>query len=259
MKKVALITGASSGLGEEFARLHAQDGDNLVLVARSEDKLTALKRELEEKHGIEVLVIAKDLSKENSGKEVYEQLQRASIQVEYLLNNAGFGHLGAFAENEWAKEETMINLNVRSLTEMTKLFLPQMLARKSGRILNVSSTAAFQPGPLMAVYYASKHYVQAFSQALEEEVRGTGVSVTTLCPGATETGFQKNADMENSKLFKGKKLPTAKEVAEFGYKRMKQGKGVVIHGTMNSIMARFASLLPSRLTAKIAMKMQAPE
>ncbi|MEQ8474173.1 MAG: SDR family oxidoreductase [Marinoscillum sp.] len=256
MKNVALITGASSGIGLELAKTHATHRGDLILVARSTTKLERLKKDLEYLHGIKVLCIPKDLSIPDSAQEVYDQVAQQEIQVDYLINNAGFGDFGLYHETSWEKEEMMINLNILALTQLTKLFGTDMVSRGTGKIMNVSSTAAFQPGPLMAVYYATKHYVQAYSEALYEEWKAFGVSVTALCPGATQSGFSEAADMENSKLFKGKKLPTAKEVAEFGYKAMMKGEMTAIHGAMNSMMAQSAKFAPKKLVLKMVRKIQ---
>jgi short-subunit dehydrogenase len=255
MKKTALITGASSGIGLELAKIHALKGDNLVLVARSTGKLEELKNELEPKHGISVYIIGKDLSKLNSAAEVYEELKGQNIAIDYLINNAGFGDSGFFFDSNWEKQEQMINLNITSLTHFTRLFLKDMVERKNGKILNIASTAAFQPGPTMSVYCATKSYVLSFSEAINNEVKDFGVTVTALCPGATTSGFQAAASLEGSNLFEGKKLPTSAEVAKFGYKAMMKGKSVAIHGTMNSIMAASVRFTPRWLIVKIARMM----
>lgn len=254
--KTALITGASNGIGLELAKVHASKGDHLVLVARSKSKLEALKTELENQFKIKVLIIEKDLSAPNAAKEVYEQTSKANIQIDYLINNAGFGDFGMFYETDWNKESEMIQLNITTLTHFTKLYLQDMVKRKSGKIMNVASTAAFQSGPTMAVYYATKAYVLSFSEAIDNEVRDKGVTVTTLCPGATESGFQAAAAMEESALVKGKKLPTSKEVAEYGYKAMMQGKTVAIHGFMNAVMANAVRFLPRAMVVKTTRKIQ---
>lgn len=256
MKNVALITGASSGIGLEIARHHAALEQDLILVARSTTKLIEIKKELEQKHGIKVYNIPKDLSIPDAAIEVFEEINENGLQVDYLINNAGFGDFGFFHEADWDKQEMMINLNMLTLTHLTHLFLPQMVARKSGKILNVASTAAFQPGPLMAVYYATKHYVLAFSEAIANELAETGVTVTTLCPGPTESGFQSAASIEDSKLVKGKKLPTSKEVAIYGYKSMMRGRRVAIPGSMNKIMATSIRFTPRNLVTTIVRKMQ---
>ena len=254
MENTALITGASNGIGLELAKIFASKGSNLVLVARSKSKLDDLKSELESKYKVNVLVIAKDLSAANSAQEVYEATTQKGIQIEYLINNAGFGDFGMFAETDWTKELQMINLNITTLTQFTKLYLQNMLKRSSGRIMNVASTAAFQSGPTMAIYCATKAYVLSFSEAISNEVSDKGVTVTALCPGATESGFQAAAAMDESELFKGKKLPTSKEVAEYGYQSMMKGKTVAIHGMMNYIMANSVRFTPRALVLKITRK-----
>lgn len=256
MKNTALITGASNGIGLELAKVHASKGGDLVLVARNKTKLDELKAELESQFKVSVYTIGKDLSANNSAQEVYDETTKQNIQIDYLINNAGFGDFGMFAETEWSKELQMINLNITTLTQFTKLYLQDMVKRKSGKIMNVASTAAFQSGPTMAVYYATKAYVLSFSEAVDNEVSGKGVTVTTLCPGPTESGFQAAAAMEESNLVKGKKLPTAKEVAEYGYSSMMKGKTVAIHGMMNWIMANSVRFTPRALVVKLTRKIQ---
>jgi uncharacterized protein len=252
----ALITGASLGIGLEFAKTFAAAKNNLVLVARSEDKLKALADELQKTFGITVKIIAADLSNMEEVQKVYNTCKTENIFIDYLVNNAGIGIFDLFADSDWNKTEQMIDLNIKSLTKMCRLFIPDMITRKSGKILNVASTAAFQPGPTMAVYYASKSYVLLFSEALYNELQGTGVHITCLCPGATQSGFFKAAAMEESNLIKGKKLPSSKEVAEFGYKAMMKNKMTVIHGLMNSIMATSIRFTPRKLVLKIVRKIQ---
>ena len=256
MKNTALITGASNGIGLELAKVHASKGGDLVLVARNKTKLDELKAELESQFKVSVYTIGKDLSANNSAQEVYDETTKQNIQIDYLINNAGFGDFGMFAETEWNKELQMINLNITTLTQFTKLYLQDMVKRRSGKIMNVASTAAFQSGPTMAVYYATKSYVLHFSEAVDNEVRDKGVTVTTLCPGPTESGFQAAAAMEESNLVKGKKLPTAKEVAEYGYLSMMKGKTVAIHGMMNWIMANSVRFTPRALVVKLTRKIQ---
>lgn len=252
MKKTALITGASSGLGTEFARIHASKGGNLVLVARSKDKMEALKAELQNEYNVSVYVIAKDLSEQSAPKAIFDELTDKNIRIDYLINNAGFGDFGDFVESDWEKQLQMINLNITALTYLTRLFLPGMVVNKYGRILNVASTAAFQPGPTMSVYFATKAFVLSFSEAIANELDGTGVRVTALCPGATETGFKDAASLDSSNLFKGNGIASAKEVAEFGYKSMKSGKTVVVHGFMNSLMAQSVRFAPRKMVVAIA-------
>jgi uncharacterized protein len=252
----ALITGASNGIGLELAKIHASKGDNLVLVARNKSKLDELKAELENQYKVNVYTIGKDLSAPNAAQDVYDETNRQKIQIDYLINNAGFGDFGMFVETDWNKELQMINLNITTLTQFTKLYLQDMVKRKGGKIMNVASTAAFQSGPTMAVYYATKAYVLSFSEAVDNEVSEHGVTVTALCPGATESGFQAAAAMEESALVKGRKLPTSKEVAEYGYKAMMKGKTVAIHGLMNYLMANSVRFTPRALVVKITRKIQ---
>lgn len=252
LKKTALITGASGGLGAEFARIHAFNGGDLVLIARNQAKLDELKVELEKQYGVSIYVIAKDLSEQSAPKEVFEELQAKKIRIDYLINNAGFGDFGLFAECSWERQLEMINLNVIALTYLTRLFLPGMVQQKSGKILNVASTAAFQPGPTMSVYFASKAFVLSFSEAIANELQGTGITVTALCPGATETGFKNAADLGKSNLFKGGGIANASDVAKFGYKAMMKGKRVVVHGFMNRLMAQSVRFVPRNIVTAIA-------
>ncbi len=252
----ALITGASLGIGLEFAKTFAAAKNNLVLVARSEAKLKILADELQTTFGISVKIIARDLSKMDEVQKVYDTCKAENIAIDYLVNNAGIGVFDFFVDSDWDKTQQMINLNITSLTKMCRLFIPDMVARKSGKILNVASTAAFQPGPTMAVYYASKSYVLSFSEALYNELQGTGVSVTCLCPGATQSSFFEAAAMHESNLVKGKKLPTSKDVAAFGYNAMMKNKMTVIHGWMNAIMATSIRFTPRKLVLKIVRKIQ---
>jgi short-subunit dehydrogenase len=252
----ALITGASNGIGLELAKIHASKGGDLVLVARNKSRLDELKAELEKQYKVKVYTIGKDLSAHNSAQEVYDETKKQNIQIDYLINNAGFGDFGMFVETDWNKELQMINLNITTLTQFTKLYLKDMVGRRNGKIMNVASTAAFQSGPTMAVYYATKAYVLSFSEAISNEVGDKGVTVTTLCPGATASGFQAAAAMEESALVKGKKLPTAIEVAEYGYKAMMNGKVVAIHGLINYIMANSVRFLPRAIVVKVTRKVQ---
>lgn len=256
MKKTALVTGASGGIGRELALVHARAGGNLVLVARSEERLSTLQEEVGREYGVEATTFVKDLTRPESAEEIYRHLIEQGTEVDILINNAGFGGFGFFHETDWDKEAQMIDLNVRSLTHLTKLFLPAMIVRGGGRVLNIASTAAFVPGPLMAVYYATKHYVLSFSEAIANEVAGTGVTVTALCPGPTASGFQAGADIEESKLVKGKKLPGAKEVAEYGYKAMTKGKRVAVHGLGNRLQLFSIRFTPRRLAAAIVRRLQ---
>jgi hypothetical protein len=255
MSKTALITGASNGIGYELAKIHAENGDNLVLVARSKDKLDELKRSLEEKHGVKVYTIEKDLSIPGAASDVFDELKWQSIKVDYLVNNAGFGDIGFFAESDWNKQEKMINLNVIALTHLTWLFLPGMMERRHGKIMNVASTASFLPGPTMSVYFATKAFALSFSEAVNNEVCDKGVTFTALCPGSTESGFHVTA-LGESKVVKERKLPSSRKVAEYGYKAMMKGKAVAIPGLKNSIMAASVRFISRSLAVKTARKIQ---
>lgn len=251
----ALITGASSGIGLELAKLFAADGHDLILVARSKDALEKLAQELTGKHKVKARVLSVDLSLSSAANEIYEQL--SGVEVEFLINNAGFGIFGMVAETKESNLLEMMQVNIVALTQLTRLFLPDMIKRKRGRILNVASTAAFQPGPLMAVYYASKAYVLSFSEALANETKGSGVTVTALCPGPTLTGFQKRAHMEDSNLVSGN-LPVmdAAGVARVGYRAMMKGKTLVIPGMTNRLLAFSVRLGPRKLVTAIARHLQ---
>ena len=255
MKNTALITGSSNGIGLELAKVHASKGGDLVLVARNKSKLDELKTELEKQFKVSVYTIGKDLSVTNAAQEIYDETNKQNIQVDYLINNAGFGDFGMFVETNWNKELQMINLNITTLTHFTKLYLQDMVKRRSGKIMNVASTAAFQSGPTMAVYCATKAYVLSFTEAVSNEVSDKGITITALCPGATETGFQAAGGMEESELFKGKKLPTAKEVADYGYTSMIKGKRVAIHGIMNYIMSNSIRFIPRAMVLKVSRKL----
>ncbi len=252
MKQTALITGASSGIGLDLAHLFAADGHDVVLVARSEGKLRELAKELEAKHGIQATVIAADLAKPDAPQQIFV----IAPQIDVLVNNAGFGTSGKFAETELRAELEMIQVNVTALTHLTKLFLPQMLERKRGRILNLASTASFQPGPLMAVYYATKAYVLSFSEAIAEELSGTGVTVTALCPGPTATGFQKTADLGSEALLKVMKPVSSMEVARAGYNAMMRGRRVVIPGVKNKIGVQSIRVTPRVVVTKVVRALQ---
>ena len=240
-KAVALITGASSGIGRELAKIFSEKGYDLILVARDQAGLESLAKELSNSKS---LIVPMDLSTDTAAQELFDKVKKQSWDVEVLVNNAGFGDFGFFHETKWEKESMMINLNVKTLTSLTKLFGKEMVKRRSGKILNLASTASFQPGPLMAVYYATKHFVLAFSEAIANEWREYNIVVTALCPGATQSNFQAASAMEQSKLVRNKKLPTAKQVAEFGYQALMQGKTVAVHGLRNRVLALSVRFFP---------------
>lgn len=247
--KLALVTGASGGIGLEFAKLLAQGGYNLALAARSRDRLEGIAAELRDTYGITVQVVACDLARPDAAHEVQAQIPECDV----LINNAGFANNGKFAGMAEGAMLEEIQLDITTLTQLTRLYLPGMIERKDGKILNVASTAGFLPGPNMAVYYASKAYVISFSEALAEELRGTGVSTTVLCPGATETGFAHRADMSTTALFK---LPMAKaaDVAKAGIEGMMRGKPIVIPGITNKLVAVAPKITPRRLLVKVSGK-----
>jgi short-subunit dehydrogenase len=255
-RPTALITGASGGIGLDLARLFAGDGSDVVLVARNEAKLREIAAEIENANGVSAHVIVADLALPEAAQRVVDVLRTRGITIDALVNNAGLGLGGPFAETDWNRESEMIQVNIVALTQLTKLLLPPMVARRSGRILNVASTASFQPGPLMAVYYATKAYVLSFSEAIADELRGTGVTVTALCPGPTETGFAAAAQMGDARLFNLTKPARSDDVARIGYKAMQRGKRVVIPGVRNWIMAESVRVSPRRLVTAVVRKMQ---
>ncbi len=256
MKHTALVTGSSGGIGLEIAKIHAENGGDLILVARSTTKLKAIRENLESKYGVSVEILPKDLSIPDAAEEIYHDVSDRGIEVDFLMNCAGFGDYGYFHETNWEKEEMMINLNMLALTQLTKLFGRKMISRRYGHIMNVASTAAFFPGPLMSVYYATKHYVLAFTEGIANEWADFGVKVSALCPGPTATGFQVAAELEGSKLVKGRKLATPEEVARFGYRSLLDGRIVAVHGFTNKLLSVTFGLLPDAVTAKLVRNMQ---
>lgn len=256
MKNTALITGASSGIGKELATIHAERGGNLILVARSKDKLSELKVELEKKHEVLVSIIPKDLSVTGATKELFTEVQSLGIQVDYLMNNAGFGLVGKFHELPWERQMQMINLNMVALTELTYLFLKGMVARNKGKILNTSSTAGLIPGPLQAVYFASKAYVSSFSNAIAEELYDKNITVTALLPGATETGFAKTSGVDKTAIYSNP--ASARSVAEDGYNAMINGKLDVISVSSRSqkMQLSLVPFFPKKMLLKQTRQLQ---
>jgi len=246
-----LITGASGGIGYELAKLFARDHHNLVLAARSADKLAQVATELQT-YGVTVKTVALDLAEVPAPKFLFDQLQREGIAVDILINNAGFGAFGEFAQMRHQEILGQINLNISALTQLTRLFLQPMLSRRSGRIMNVASTAGFQPGPLMAVYYATKAYVISFSEAIANELHGSGVTVTCFCPGATHTGFARRAGTEKSRLFKKLGAMSAEKVALDGYRAVMEGRTLAISGAHNWIAAQSTRFAPRKLVTAIS-------
>lgn len=253
-RKTALITGASSGIGLELSRLFARDGYHLVLVARSAQKLQSLAAELEKTHGVNVNVLPADLSQSGAAEEIYRQVQSKGIHVDVLVNNAGFGVLSELATARLEDSRQMVELNVASLTMLTHLFLPGMVKQRFGRILNVGSTGSFSPVPSMAVYGATKAYVLSFSEALAEELRGTGVTVTALCPGVTITGFQARSGVGGSRMVRMGSM-TAEQVAHLGYQAMQRGRKVIIPGLFNRLMAAVIPFTPRPLVLRLSRQL----
>ncbi|WP_124726889.1 SDR family NAD(P)-dependent oxidoreductase [Staphylospora marina] len=255
MNQTVLITGASEGIGKELAKLFAESGHHLVLVARNREKLNRLADELSDAHGVRIHVHDYDLSKPLAPAALVHTLEESGITVDMLINNAGFGLYGEFAKLDPDHQLNMIDLNIRSLTDLTHRLLPGMLQRGHGRIMNVASVAAFQPGPLMAVYYATKAYVLSFSEALANELKGTGVTVTAFCPGPTATRFTERAGLEQSKLFQSGAM-TAEEVARIGYKGFLAGKTVIIPGFRNRLLVTVGRFLPRKTLTAIIRQVQ---
>ena len=251
MKEFALITGATAGIGHELAKLFAADHFNLVLVARNETRLKNVANELQKTHKIEAIVLAKDLSNSAAPREIFGALGNAPISV--LVNNAGFGSQGAFAEEKLELSLDMMHVNMDALIQLTHLFVEPMLKRKQGRILNVASTAGYQPGPFTNVYYATKAFVFSFSVALAEELAGTGVTVTTLCPGFTRTEFHERAGFERSSRWLS--MMSAQDVARIGYNGLMSRKRIVIPGAMNKLTAAISRRLSPIFTARIVRRM----
>lgn len=252
--QTALITGASGGLGLEFAKILAGKQYDLILVARSEGKLNSLKEQLEKEYDIRAFVFAADLSVKDAALEVFNYTQEKGLSVDVLINNAGFGDAGSFAESDWQKQYEMVQVNITALMQLTHCFLKPMIAQEHGKILNLSSVAAFCAGPDMSIYYASKAFVRSFSEAVAEEVKGTGVTVTAICPGPTATGFEKAASMKSgSAMFR--KAASANEVAKAGIRAMEKGRVLLYQGAFTKVMNIGSRIAPRGITRKIARKM----
>lgn len=255
--KTALITGASSGIGRALAENFAKDGYDLVLAARGVAKMQALAEDLQQRYAITALVIGADLETHDGASQLHAEVKRRGIVISALANNAGYGAFGEFKDSALAPELAMMQLNMNTVVVLTKLFLPDLLATR-GNILNTASTAAFQPGPYMAVYYASKAFVLSFSEAIASELAGTGVTVTALCPGPTASGFQDKADMNDSALVKGKKMPSSEQVAAAGYRALQRGQRVYVPGVMNWIMSQSVRFTPRRLVTLMVKHLSKP-
>lgn len=251
MSKTALITGASAGIGLEFAIIFAKEKYDLVITARNGTKLNELANKLKNNHNVNVKVLTKDLSKQNAGEEIFNELKNEKIVTDILINNAGLGVFDNYWNIELQDEQNMLQVNIMALTELTNLFAKDMMNRGGGKILNVASTAAFQPGPTMAGYYASKAFVLSYSQSVDFELRKKGVQVSTLCPGPTLTEFQIRANMEDVNLLKKGFTMSAEEVAQIGYNGLMKGKPVIIAGAMNKIIVMGSKISPSKVSMKI--------
>jgi len=255
MAQTALITGASTGIGYELARIFAARGYHLVVVARDEQKLGALAELVTRQHGTKVAVIPQDLSSPSAAEQVAQALARHGLAVDVLVNNAGIGLYGEFARGDWAAQQQLLQLNIMTLAHLTRLLLPSMIERRQGKILNIASTAAFQPGPLMALYYASKAFVLSFSEAIANELAGTGVTVTALCPGPTTTEFQRKAGVEHTRLMSGR-IMDARHVAQAGFDGLMAGKAIVVPGFRNRLLVWLVRLMPRSFVVRVVRGIQ---
>lgn len=249
--KNVLLTGASTGIGYELAHLFAKKKHNLILIARNKTKLEEIAESFQSKYGITVTVLVKDLSKPNAAQEIFDEVEEKGIEVDILVNNAGVGHCGLFHQIDILKDIEMIQLNILALTILTKLFSKQMVQRRKGKILNVASTGAYQPGPLIAVYYATKAYVLSFSEAITNELKPYHVSVSTLCPGATKTEFAKNAGRGSMKG-----AMDARIVAEAAYKGLMKDQSLIIPGIINTLIIFVSKLMPGKISARLVRSLQ---
>ena len=257
-KSYTLITGASKGIGLELTYLFAKNNNNLILVARSKDLLEKIKEEIINKYNVEVEVFACDLTKDTATNDIYNFTKSNNLEVDVLVNNAGFGDYGYFVETSMDKNKDMIQLNITTLTSLCHIYLKDMISNKKGKIMNVASIASFLPGPLMTTYYATKSYVLSFTEALSKELKGTGVSVTALCPGTTRTNFfdVANANEKNSNLLKNMKPADPKKVALYGYKKLMKNKVIALYGASNKLLVFLIRLVPRSLVRSIAFKIQ---
>jgi short-subunit dehydrogenase len=256
--QTTLVTGASGGIGLDLAECFARDGYDLVLTARGEGALQQAAGKLAGQYGVKVAIVALDLGQPGGGKRLAGEIKQRGIEIDVVVNNAGYGHAGALTSSDLETQLGMIDLNDRALVELTYLYWDRMLANKRGGVLNVASTASFQPGPLMAVYYASKAFVLSFSEALWEEARDTGVHVSCLCPGPTASKFRERAGTGKTRLAKVSKVMPSMEVAEQGYRGFVTNKRVVITGARNATMARLAPFMPRATLLKMVRNIQSP-
>jgi uncharacterized protein len=255
-RQTALITGASSGIGRELAPLFAQDGVNLVLVARDRGRLESLATDMQAKYGVDVTVIPQDLAQSTAPKVIHQKLQAQGITVDFLVNNAGTQVYGPIQDTDMTRQLSLIQVNLTALTHLTMLLLPEMLQRGSGRILNVASTGGFAPAPFSAIYCATKAYVLSFSEAIARDLEHTGVSVTCLCPGATQTDFARRAGIEDIRLFRAGTM-TARQVAKAGYASLMQDKTTIVPGLFNKLLALSIRFTSRRLVTRIGKYLMA--
>jgi uncharacterized protein len=259
-RPIALVTGGSSGIGVDLARVLAREGHDLILVARREPELKAVAAELSTRYGADSTVITADLSTPDGPAKVFDEVTAAGLDVDVLVNNAGFADHGRFWETDPDTAQQMLMVNVVALTDLTRRFLPAMCARRRGHVLNVASTAGFQPGPFMAVYYASKAYVLSFTEALAEELRGTGVAATALCPGVVPTGFQDVAGLDDSSpMLHSPAVKSPEYVAQAAYAAMAKGKPVVIPGGLNKLGVQSLRVAPRRVVATVIKRLHPPD
>ncbi len=256
--QIALVTGASAGIGVDLAECFSRDGYGLILTARSDGALREVADRLARTHGVQTHVFAQDLGAIGGGSALAEAIKQRGLAVDVLVNNAGYGHAGALTSSDLATQLGMIDLNVRALVELTYHFWDAMLAKQRGGVLNVASTAAFQPGPLMANYYASKAYVLSFSEALWEEARGTGVHVSCLCPGPTVSKFRERAGTGKTRLSRVGAAMASAPVARMGYQGFRDNKRVVVTGARNAFIAGVGKFLPRTTLLRIVRDMQSP-
>jgi short-subunit dehydrogenase len=256
--QTALVTGASYGIGVDLAECFAQDGYDLVLSARSEAALVEQAERIAKEHRVKVVPIAIDLATHGAGHRLADEIRARGIAVDVVVNNAGYGVAGGFNGSDEVDQLGMIDLNVRALVELTHAFWPQILARKRGGVLNVASTSAFQPGPLMAVYYASKAFVLSFSEALWREAQGIGVKVSCLCPGPTASKFRERAGTGKTRLTQLGTPMTSRSVAEEGYRGFQENQRVVITGARNRLLARAIPFVPRRRVLDLAYRLMSP-
>lgn len=257
-QQFALVTGGTSGIGYELAKLFAKDGYNLVLVARTQSDLQRVSQEITQQYGVEVKTIAKDLFDFENAFTLYNEVVSQNIQIDVLVNDAGHGHYGKFTETDLRMELSIIDLNISSLVVLTKLFLKDMVARGDGKILNLSSIASKAPGPWQSVYHGTKAFVQSFTEAIRSELKDSGVTITAFLPGATDTDFFRKANMLDSKIVQEGKLYSAEEVARDGYKALMDGDDMVISGLMNKVQVAMANVTPDAMAAEKMKKQQEP-